>query len=461
MTDSYPGGNTVEGSVRRLVPSRGPLQLIVAALLFMTISRIHQQYTFLAVLRPGELLFGSAVFYAILDPRSVRLENLWTSWPPKVVFLLGVLAAISVPFALSIGSAGSYYLDNYLKVLLIAFLTMVSIRNHQDLYLLVWAYVLACGFLSYSAIFTFELTQESGVYRLGNLTTFDANGLGVILNVGIPLCFVTFRNSKRWWGRVVSAVILIGIGASLARTGSRGGLVGLLAVGGTLFFLLKSLSVAKRIGALAAIATGLVLMSPPGYWQRMTSLTEPTQDYNWDSVYGRRAIAERGFEYMLSHPLTGVGVGNFGRAEWKLSGIASQRQRAGLGFRLTAAHNSFVQVGAELGIAGLVLFCVLVFGGAVAMRRVTRKLSGSWEERGPPEALVVDLARVLPASWAGFAVTATFVSWAYLDLVYILATLTMGVHVVFKYLDQTRNLSRPSYRTNLVRKSRKKKLYRR
>ena len=70
---------------------------------------------------------------------------------------------------------------------------------------------------------------------------------------------------------------------------------------------------------------------------------------------GRIQIWQRGMGYMLDHPLLGVGAGNFPTAEGTISSIA-RNTPSWKGVRWSAAHNSFVEIGAELGVPGLILF---------------------------------------------------------------------------------------------------------
>src|SRR5204863_417492 len=102
-------------------------------------------------------------------------------------------------------------------------------------------------------------------------------------------------------------------------------------------------------------------------------------DYNWQSQEGRREIWFRGLGYMLDHPLVGIGINNFERAEGTISDKA-RRSFAGDPIRWTAPHNSFVQVGAELGFPGLILWSSLIILDLQA---------------GGLERLVADLARRL------------------------------------------------------------------
>jgi O-antigen ligase len=410
-------------------------------LVFLTIGRAHQHYGFIGALQPALLLFGAGAAYAVLSPGSVRWQNLWSTWPPRVVAALGLLACLSVPFALSMGTAGSFMIDAFSKVLLTFFLLVVAIRGPRDLYLFVWAYVLGCGFLVYLSIFTFAMQYAGTIQRLGGLYFYDSNDLGVVLTAGIPLCLVLLQNSGKI-GKATSGLILLGIGASLARSGSRGGFLGLLAVGIALFFLLRNVSVLKRVGAVVVLAAGLFAMAPAGYWSQMESMTEPTDDYNWTSPYGRKAVAERGMNYMLDHPVVGVGVGNFQRAEGLLAEESIVRAQSNLPYRWSAAHNSFVQAGAELGIPGLLLFCSLVFGSILGMARLRKRLPRSWGRRGGEHGFLYDLATYLPVSMVGFAVAGFFVSFAYHDVLYVLIVFVTGTYLCAGALVRRENAAR-------------------
>src|SRR5207247_5939309 len=86
--------------------------------------------------------------------------------------------------------------------------------------------------------------------------------------------------------------------------------------------------------------------------------------------------------YMLDYPVFGIGIGNFSRAEATISEKARLAPR-GKGIRWTAPHNSFVEVGAELGGPGLLLFSSLVFGGIWGMARLQRRLPRSGAPGSP------------------------------------------------------------------------------
>ena len=433
-------GSTAGGSRRQRV-QQGPPQLLTGskwnldplrvslfALIVINISRVHEHFGFVARIRPVLILVMVALAYAILRPRLLGQEWIRT-WPPKVLLGLAIMACLSIPFGLSLGGAASYFLFSFSKVLIVAFLLMAAIRGTRDLSMFVWAYVVSCGVLVWMATLVFGLRlYGSGIARLGDLYMYDANDLGVVLMIGIALSLLTFQTSGRM-GKLVSGATLLGIGVAIARSGSRGAFIGVIAVGLALLFALKSVPVAKRVGFVLVTTLALVVATPQGYWEQMRSMLQPKEDYNWTSETGRKAVWERGLGYMWQHPVFGIGIHNFGRAEGTISDRAENRRPGGPGIRWTSPHNSFLQAGAELGIPGLILWSSLVFGGIVSMRRMRRRLPRAWARGDPEERFLYFSTVYLPVALIGFAATAFFVSFAWLDPIYFLAALITGVYV--------------------------------
>ena len=88
---------------------------------------------------------------------------------------------------------------------------------------------------------------------------------------------------------------------------------------------LEGISIIRRIGFVSVVAASLAIAAPQGYWEQMGTLTSLEEDYNWDAESGRREVWIRGMGYMLSRPIFGIGLGNFGRAEGTISERARTR----------------------------------------------------------------------------------------------------------------------------------------
>lgn len=418
--------------------SLDPYRLAIFGLLLVSIGRVHQHFSFVAAFRPGALLVVVAVAYALMNRQAINLTVL-REWPFRVIAALVVWACITAPFGLSLGNSGYFVLFIYSKVIVTALLLGAAVRGTTDLRTLVWAYVLSCGVLVLFAWTVFDITQASsdGFMRLGNLYRYDANDIGLLFSIGIPLGLWLAQTSTAG-GRILSVSLVLGMVATLARSGSRGAFLGLAAVGLALLFLVRQVSWGRKALLLAVGIGVLSVAAPPGYWQQMETIGEPTEDYNWESQYGRKQIWERGVGYMVENPITGVGIDNFNRAEG-LGSERARRIRAGLEdgrIRWVAPHNSFVQVGAEMGIPGLTIYSLLLLGGFVSLRRWNGRLSSIWSDDRGSEHQFLYLATVyLPVAFVGFAVTSFFLTFAYLDPVYILAALTGATLFLLRRLE--------------------------
>ena len=180
--------------------------------------------------------------------------------------------------------------------------------------------------------------------------------------------------------------------------------------------------------AVAAIA--LAVGAPPGYWQQMQTLMSPKDDYNYSAINGRRALVKRGVGYMAAYPVFGLGINNFSRAECTIS---SKVAEAGSGpLRCTPPHNSLIQAGAEMGGVGLIAWASLIIGGVVGMLRLRRRLPREWRRGSDTQRFLYHGTTFLALGMIGFAVPALFVSFAWMDPLYILAAFMTGLYVAIR-----------------------------
>jgi len=407
------------------------LRFLLAALLIINVSRIHQHFRSIAMFRPAMLLVALTALFAFLNPRFLSTEGLFRTKQARLIVAFGLLACIATPFGTSFGNSAQYILQSYSKVLITALLLIAGIRHTRDLYTLVWSYVIACGILSWLGIFVFGLSKSSGstAQRLNDLYTWDANDVGVVLLVGLALTLLVIQSSKGY-AKIAGLVILVGIGVTIARSGSRGAFVGLMTSGAALLTLASNVPAAKRLAFVVVTAVTLIFAAPAGYWEQMETMLKPKEDYNWTSDTGRRQVTLRGISYMLSYPVFGLGIDNFWRAEC-LDPISDRVKlhQSGTGIRCTPPHNSTLQAGAELGVTGLTLWLMLLVGGIRGMLRLRRQLPAQWLYGDEEERFLHHCTTYFAVAMAGFAVSSFFVSFAWIDIVYILAAFMAGLHV--------------------------------
>jgi O-antigen ligase len=424
------------GNLLPLVRRVDFLRIVLGALIVMVISRVHQIFPVLAPFRPALLLTFAALGYAVLRPNALVHENVTTYWWTRWMLAVVLQAMLSIPFGISMGNSGKFFLLAYSTVLILAGLVVLATRNTTDLVALILAFCVGVAALSFQTNFMFKLSTGAGLSRLGNLFTFDANDVGLIFVTAVPLVVALV---PVWKGqkRLLLLLLLVSIGVGIARSGSRGAFLALIVSGAMMFLFNRGVAVGHRAVFFAAVVVALAVAAPSGYFDQMLSISNPTTDYNWTSPYGRREIAKRGVGYMLAYPLFGVGINNFQKAECTISARAQvQAFEDGL-MKCAPPHNTWVQVGAELGFPGLVMWVVLLCLPLAKLFRLSRQLPLSWRAGDLEQRFLFACASALPVSLVGYMVASTFLTFAWLDLPYLLV-----IFAGFTWLFAQRRLTR-------------------
>jgi O-antigen ligase len=183
------------------------------------------------------------------------------------------------------------------------------------------------------------------------------------LSLLLPFAVVfglTSKGVKRIAYFAVAGVLAFAVVVSF----SRGGFLGLVAIGGVLLW--KAGRGRRTVTALAGLvlcAAFLVAM-PSGYSDRLFTILH-TQEDPTHSAQERQELLQRAVEVVMHHPVIGVGVGNFG--------IYSLQKKV--------AHNSYLEIAAELGMAGFVAYMILIFAPLRTLRRIERD---AYRARGQP-----------------------------------------------------------------------------
>jgi len=394
----------------------------VAGFILTSVGRIHQLFPVLSALKPALVTGTLAVALYLASARGVRaIDKLWS---PTTRYTLLVLlwVALSVPGAL--WQRGSFELltDDFIKTVVMYLVIVGTVRAPRDVERLVCVYFFAAVLYAAVVLWRFDLGQSG---RLANLYYYDANDFATFVVTALPFGLYFLLGQRRVALRTGAAVGLVLLIGAFVRTGSRGGFLALLGVAAFFVVGYSAVRARWRILGTAAIALLFSTTASDSYWERMRTILHPEEDYNYSASGGRWQLWQRGAGYMLQHPFLGVGAGNFATAEGTLSPLA-QLQERGIGVKWSAAHNSFVQIGAELGVPGLLFFVGVIasaFGALRAVRRVERTRPPA--VRGPRH-----LALPLMASLIGFVGGAMFLSLAYQAMLYTLAALAVGLRKV-------------------------------
>jgi len=408
----------------------GAFKLTVGALLFVTISRAHDYLGPVAAVRPGLILFVLALLLLVMNPGAARLKNLTREWPSRVVLGLVAVACLGALTGLSLTASGAFLTNIFFRLVTFFALVAISIQVIRDLRFLMAAYVVSLIVLAGIIVFVVGPTNVDGMQRIGETSMYDGNDLGVVFAAGLPFALLMAQAGGRW-ARLMGWVALVAVPACIMLTGSRGGFLALAAVGIAILFLMPRVTVVRRIGILGAALVTMAVAAPDGYWDTMGTILNPGEDYNMTSDTGRMAIWTRGLGYVAAYPVFGVGPDNFIRAGWEISAVG----RAGLpgvGMRSLAPHNTFLQVWAEMGTVGLILWLSILYGGIVGCLRARSRMPSWWLTGTDDQRFLYLLASYLPICFIGFSVATFFTSHAYTGVFYILAGFLAAFHVLLR-----------------------------
>lgn len=397
----------------RAAPRRiNVLRPVLIGVVLAYVWRVQDLVPGLAALKIPTLITVLAVALALVDPRvSRRLATLRHHRVWRLIPWFALCAVASVAFSIDLRGSVDFLARNFLPSLALALIVPACafvMRDGER-----FAAVQVAGAAVYCAVIL-SLFHEDATGRLGSLIFYDANDLGMLLVCTLPLCMYFVRHGRHVAWRILALAVTVLIGIAIARTGSRGAFVGFVSVVAYLMLFSKDTPSRVRL-AIVGIATALLLFgSGTKYGEMMSTIFHLENDYNWTGDEGRLAIWDRGLGYVSERPLTGVGLNAFPKAEGTMSPMA-RRHEFGSGIKWSAPHNSFVQVGVELGIPALLLFVAVLFRSFMTARRLARDARRTGDAR---YRCASDLAEAHAATLVGYVVSGSFLSQGYAPYLY-------------------------------------------
>lgn len=410
------------GHTRSMSPTRpkwDPLLICISGMVLTYVWRLHYLLPGPALrLRPLILLTAAALALYVIDTDPRRKLSHLKHPVAKVTLVLVAVMILSVPGSVWPGASFALIVGDFSKTILFAILLALSIRALIDIERL--AAVQVTGGVFYAL----EVVIGSASRGLGG---YDPNDYSFVLVCTMPLAVYFVARSRTPFRKILATMALLVMTAAIVKSGSRAGFLGFLAIGVYLLIAYRALSLKLRLAAVVVCLAGLAFVATEKYWERMSTLLNPQEDYNWSgqSYGGRMEIWKRGFGYMMQRPLLGVGAGAFGAAEGRLSAMA-ERWRPGRGYKWSSPHNSFVEIGAELGFTGLIVFLVLLYQAFRALVRAGRSPPARRGTGGDAAAL----AQALMAVLIGYIVVGFFLSHAWTSVLYGFLAMVIGMSKV-------------------------------
>lgn len=380
----------------------------------------------------GLMLVGIALrwFFYRLPPRgwlrAARLVGLW-----------GLMVFTSLIYATNFERSYSA-LDDFIKDGLIAVIVVVLVQRREMFRWSFWALILAGLFMGGLSVYQYltetytnnyggfaqavlmNIVGQSSDYRIGG-PYGSPNVYAQIMVALVPLALERFLSERDHILKLVAALALAVISLTVIFTFSRSGFISLaLAVG--LFMLWRRTQFGTYI-ILAALAFALISFAPQQYTQRLGTLTDlfadPTAAQSEYSFRGRTSEAMVGWMMFIDHPLLGVGAKNYSEF------YQSYSRRLGIDPRAEnrSAASLYIEIAAEEGLVGIVIFGLLVFSlftGLNSARRAFERLQNP---------VMVSMAVAVTISLTVYLTSAVFINSAYPRPFWILVGLALAFPV--------------------------------
>jgi O-antigen ligase len=276
---------------------------------------------------------------------------------PLNLALLAFLFAnyLSALPGLSIGQSVSTT-NEFLTTVALYFLMVNLLDTPARLRQCLWFYVAGMAWVTLSGLRDFKgpVGDQLARAQAGSITFGNANNTAEQLVLVLPFVFALMMTERKLKTRLVLVAFVAADLALLVHTGSRGGILELIAL--LIFYAFQS----KRSFAVVSVVGVLLFASffalPSAYKERYATLPSVFEDPKSadNSAYGRLVGWYVAWEIFKDRPFSGVGAGNFPRA---FERVYSYKGAHGW----FEPHNLPGQVLGELGLLGAFTFGAYVF----------------------------------------------------------------------------------------------------
>lgn len=379
-------------------------------------------FSWLAYMRPQDLCWSFArgmrfSFYVGLVMVAgwfVNESQVRKFWRLDIRTGLIVALVIVTTVSLSIAqrSFGDTYVARYffefIKIVVVALFTTGQVDTKRRLRVLLWT---ICGCLAFYGVkggVIGVLTGGSPILRGPGGMLEDNNDFALALTMNIPLLFYLGRTEEKVWVRRLTDLGVVLTLITILLTHSRGGF--LAATATLLVMAWRSRRLVQAAGVMALTAVMFFAFAPDHVIERIASIGQGSAD---SSANARLQAWAAAFRMIEDSPFLGVGMRNFQYQFSSVDGVEAGQQMA------YVAHNSYLQIWAETGTPGFLIYMVMlgsVFWACGHVRRLARLR--------PDLKWIRNYALMFEATTVGFMVGAVFLNRGHFDLIYHWLALT-------------------------------------
>jgi O-antigen ligase len=334
-----------------------------------------------------------------------RLPAFFSTWQARLFILFFLISAASY---LLMGSRTDLEFNpilSYSSFLVLLFITLAVVDSLSRLR---WVLLVAIGSEAFASLYVLREWQKyHNVYaqfRPG-FVVGDPNYFCVSAVLCLPIASYLLLGEQRLLQRLYCLGCLLLTLAAVTLSASRGGLIGLIV---SFFFAIwHSRRRVRNFVLVMCLLVPMTIFSPTSPLRRLLrpnySAQQSTENHEQILVAGLRMIA--------AHPLVGVGLGNF---KLRMSSYADPDLQ-----QQFIAHNSYLEVAAEMGVPALMVFLGILFFTFRTLTQLRVRLAAS------EATLLLRAVQGIQAGMAGSCISLFFVSGQYQKLNWFIIFLVM------------------------------------
>lgn len=362
-------------------------------------------------LMPAKLAMGVAIAAYLMSDRKFPVTPT-VQW--GIAFI--VCAIVSIPLGFWPGGSVAVFFD-LLGKSLVVFLLIASVVDTPRRLKVLLGSMMAWG--------TFAAVYAVIQYRSGELDptgqriagfnsplATNPNDLALTLNILLGLGLGLLPAVRPGRNRMLLLGALAVLVAGVVATFSRGGFITLGVVGIVWAVQAARTRGLRALGAVLLVALVFGLAAPAQYVDRLTTIFDSEADATGSSSE-RWELMETALSLIAERPLFGFGLGN------------SRHVTVVRGGPDREAHNAYLKVGAEMGVAAMIVYTLFVLSAFAAARAARRRLA-----RYPEGYEAAHMAGGIALAVVAYAIGALFSPVPYHFYFYYPAGLAVAVAVM-------------------------------
>ena len=260
----------------------------------------------------------------------------------KILFVFFGVAVLATVFGLNPYHSQSVLFERYLIYIIMYFLGVVLCKEKKNVLFLMGVLFVVSGILAIGGLHDYIMNRPARLFTVFN----KGIELQVYLIFSIPIIFAVcfFSNNKIW--KSVSLIMGSVLFLNLVFSGSRGALIAVIISFSVIIFFLKSKSIKFILFFINICLCIFILFFMPT---------------NYSIIKNRASIDERvrlfssSISIFKDYPILGSGPGMYEKLLYKYQPTGGYADGGGH----LHTHNTYLEVAAEMGIIGLMVFLAI------------------------------------------------------------------------------------------------------